>query len=216
MDTAFTLAELTPEQRLALSYAGDGTARDRLARLFALDRRLAQAVARGGREPIAAQLRLAWWREQLETATRAAPEKLIAALREDGGGDAAPLIAMIDGWEQLLAEPPDVAACALGRAAPFSALAAALGCDAGQQDAARCAAMRWALLDLAGNLSEPSLGAAARELASASEPVTALPRSLRSLVVLDGLARRALRLGGPLLGDRLAPLAAIRLGIFGR
>ena len=44
-----------------------------------------------------------------------------------------------------------------------------------------------------------------------------LPAALRPLAVIEGLARRSLRAGGgPMLGDRLSPLVALRLGLFGR
>ena len=206
-------APLAPEQRLALSYARAGE-RTRFAGLFALDRELAQAVARG-REPIAAQLRLAWWRDQLAGTGAPVADAGIGAVLAQWRDEPAPAIAMVDGWEMLLAEPPNLAACARGRAEPFTALAEGFGCSPPDVEATRRAAQRWALLDLAGHVSDTALGRKARELAAGLERGQ-LPRAMRPLAVLDGLARRALARGGPLLGDRLSPLVAIRLGIFGR
>lgn len=213
MDGTLPTDLLAPEQRLALSYAS-GLTRARFANLFALDRQLAQAVAKGAREPIAAQLRLAWWREFLSADAPLAVFPHAVHLHADWRYDPGPVIAMVDGWEELLAEPPDLAACARGRAAPFVALAQALGCCPLDIEKTRRAAERWALIDLAGHVSDPALRTKALELA-AGLGAGRLPRAMRPLAVLDGLARRALARGGPLLGDRLSPLVAIRLGIFG-
>lgn len=207
-------AELPLEQRIALSYAPK-RARARFVAVFALDRRLSQALARG-RAPLAAQLRLAWWRDLLTRPEQQAPDPAIAAIRAAWDDDPAAAVAMVDGWEELVAEEPDLAASARGRAAPFVALAGALGGAARDLRATRIAAERWALADLADHVSDPGLRARARALAERSEPGEPLPAAMRPLTVLDGLARRALARGGPMLGDRLSPLVAIRLGILGR
>src|SRR3546814_12208921 len=54
---------LAAEQRVALAHMR-GTAREMLAGAFAFDRRLARIVAHAG-EPLLAQMRLAWWRDNL-------------------------------------------------------------------------------------------------------------------------------------------------------
>lgn len=207
------IAGLPLAQRIAASYA-PRRARAGFAALFALDARLSKALARG-REPLAAQLRLAWWRDLLgDPEARGADPEVQAILSALDDRDAA--VAMVDAWEELVAEDPDLTAFAAGRAAPFDALARMLGCTVRQCEAARLAAQRWALVDLAEHVSEPALRTAARGLAREMSSGAHLPKVLRPLAVLDGLARRALARKAPLLGDRLSPLVAIRLGIFGR
>lgn len=196
--------------RLAVSYA-PARSRALFAELFLLDRQLARIVARQS-APLVAQIGLAWWRERLNG------DAASSSIAPAWSGSLEALTAMIDGWEELLAEEPDLLACASGRSAPFAALARKVGCDAVSAERARASALRWSLIDLADHLSVPAESEKARELARALpfERVP-LPRTLRPLTVLDGLARRALRRGGgALLGDRLSPLAALRLGIFGR
>lgn len=196
-----------------MSYA-PRAARSRFAAVFALDARLSQALARG-REPLASQLRLAWWRDLLREAEPRSADHAVAGILA-ASDDKASAIAMVDAWEELVADKPDLAAFAKGRAAPFVALAGSLGCSPRHCEDARFAAARWALADLAEHVSEPGLREEARALATGMPLGGRLPATLRPLSVLDGLARRALARGGPMLGDRLSPLAAIRLGILGR
>jgi phytoene synthase len=78
--------------------------------------------------------------------------------------------------------------------------------------------MRWACADLAAGLGDPEERALALEAARGlgSERI-GLSRGLRTLAVLDGLARRSLaRGGGPLLSGLPSGLLAIRLGLAGR
>jgi len=79
--TALLASELPPPQRLALAYA-PARARPATLALLALDARLA-AILRGRREPLAAQLRLAWWREMFARPPSDWPagEPLLEALR---------------------------------------------------------------------------------------------------------------------------------------
>src|SRR5690349_22344454 len=95
-------AELTPEKRLALAYA-PARAREATLAALSLDERLAK-ILRSGREPLAGQLRLAWWRETLQRPTAEWPrgDPLLDSLRE--WRDPSPLVGLADGWETLLAE----------------------------------------------------------------------------------------------------------------
>lgn len=88
-------------QRLALAYAPART-RDATLALLALDGRLA-GVLRSASEPMLAQIRLAWWRDILgrEAAERPSGEPLVALL-EPWGREAGELVALVDGWEQLV------------------------------------------------------------------------------------------------------------------
>lgn len=205
------LDELPLERRLAVTLAPI-TARDRYAALFALDWRLGSMLSRT-REPLAAQLRLAWWRELLAGAPIPRGDQTITAICEAWTGRLERLLPMVDGWEESIAEKPDAVTCARDRADPFAALVRDLGGSEIECAAVSLATSRWLLVDMAVTGWQEAWGSA-REL-----PATAfaLPRSARPLVFLDGLAKRTLRRNrGPLLGDRLSPLAALRLGIFGR
>jgi len=214
MDAALE-ADLTEPFRLALAWAPHASREATLA-LFALDTRLAGFLRRGG-EPLAAQMRLAWWRETLQTPASDWPkgDPLLDTLRDWAAPDR--LVALVDGWEALLGEGLDREAIrdfALGREKAWLALAEQVGCSPAGVEAA---AQAWALADLAANLS----GAAEREgvlgEASALSPELPRERTLRPLAVLGGLGRRALSRGGrPLLEGRGAALLALRLGMFGR
>lgn len=201
------------ERRLALSY-GTGRGRVLMLGLMALDQRLGQLV-RQTREPMLAQIKLAWWREQLDrsAAERAGGEPLLALL-EHWGEAAGELGALAAGWEALLGDAPDFQAFAAARGDTCEALAHALG----QSEAApmaKKAGTAWALAELATKVSVPQeheavLGA----IAQAQWGAVRLPVGLRPLAVLHGLARRA---GGKreFLDGFGAGLLAARLGLLG-
>jgi phytoene synthase len=221
VDQSDALVESLPVlQRLALAYA-PGTARLPTLALFGLDARLA-AVVRSAREPLLAQLSLAWWRDQLAGESAAWPrgEPLLAALRSWAGEHRA-LAALVDGWEELTGEAPLPASAftnfAAARGAGFAALARALQSPADAAEAHRLG-REWALADVAGRLSDPEEQRTVGDLLHSQDWRAArLSRKLRPLVVLHGLARRAVRKGEGL--DRLPPaasLVAMRLGLMGR
>lgn len=211
--------ELPLLQRLALSYA-PAVAREPTLALFALDTRLA-AILRAAREPMLAQLRLAWWREQMRTDPASWPtgEPLLATLRCWGERRDA-LVGLVDGWEAMTAPAPLPAAAfeslAAARGQAFAALAGLLGSER-DAEAARRMGADWALADLAGHLGQPEEKALAEDLARARDWRRAgLSRRLRPLVVLHGLAARAVRRGA---GPEQSPavlLTALRLGLLGR
>jgi phytoene synthase len=208
------LSLLPPEHRLALAYAPTGTRADWLA-VLSLDARLARIV-RGAREPLLAQMRLAWWREQFaQPGLTSAKEPLLAPLAAWNGAGGA-LIALVDGWEVLLGQAPlDGALMAEfveGRAAALGSLAERLGSDGG---ASRQAARGWALVDLLGRLTHPDeQGTVAEMVARHRWDRAGLARSMRPLAVLHGLARNA-RGDGRLLATPASFVRAIRLGLFG-
>lgn len=211
------LEAIPTEQRLALAYARNPDKPLMLA-LFLLDARLA-ATVRGGREPVLAQIKLAWWREQLakDAADRPAGEPLLAMLAPLAAEGAA-LGRMVDGWEQLLGDSPlpsgALECFADGRGAAFAALARHIG-EPAAAPAAERAARGWALADLAAKLGQAEERAAALDLAARQDWARiALPRRLRPLQVLHGLARRE-RGQGPLLAGPGALLVATRIGLSG-
>lgn len=214
-------AELSDVARIALAYAGT---KDRPLwwTFFALDGFLAR-IARTAREPLLAQLRLSWWRDELgkRPVERTAGNAILDCAGRHWRGEHAALIALVDGWEHLLGETPlaadSIRGFAQGRGIACEAIARALGVEKGMAPTA-IAGERWAFAELAAHTANQSDRSEALDLARAL-PETSLtwPRSLRPLAILDGLSRRSVARGGaPLLGDRLSPLAALRLGMMGR
>ena len=207
---------LPPPQRLALAYAPAPSRPSTLA-VLALDARLAQ-VLRGRREPLGAQLRLAWWREMLErpSAQWPAGEPLLDLLRR--WRDPAALAALPLGWEALLADeltPATIAEFADARGEAFAALARELGADAPANAAA--AARIWAVADLAANLSAGAERQLAVDYGRRLGALLSLPPSLRPLAVLAALGAAALaRGGGDLLVGPRSTLLALRTGLTGR
>lgn len=209
------LALLPIEQRLALAY-GARAARAALLTVLALDARLASAV-RAAREPVLGQIKLAWWRENLAGggARETSPEPLLARIAAEPLDQPA-LIALVDGWEGMVGAGPvgsdALAALAEARALALAGAGARLAPASGYAEALR-AARNWALADLAARLSRPEERDAAIALAARqdwSRPT--LPRALRALAVLHGLARRR-HDGRPLLAEKRAFAVALRLGL---
>jgi phytoene synthase len=193
---------------LALAYA-PARAREPTLALLALDTRLA-GIVRNSHEPSLAQLRLAWWREQLQADAETWPraEPLLAALRSWQGHHVA-LVALVDGWEYLTGAAPlpetDLSEFAQGRGKTFRSLAEVLGTEA---ESAEKLGRQWALADLADHVAHPDEREAARRLLAAEGRPARVARALRPLTVLHGLAVR--RQSAPSL------LAALRLGLLGR
>jgi len=211
------LPALPQTMQLALAYAPSRAKLPTLA-LLALDQRLA-GLLRHSREPMMAQIRLAWWRETLERDAGEWPEgePLLAALRSWNGGHRA-LVALVDGWEALTGEAP-LAPEALeemvdGRAAAFAGLAEVLN-RRNEADAARALGRRWALADLATKLNHPGESVVVKRLAQAEQGrLVRVSRVLRPLAVLEGLARDNLESGGQ--GSARTVLKAMRIGLLGR
>jgi 15-cis-phytoene synthase len=217
MEIPAFLATLPTEQRLALAYAGS-SGREILLGFFALDARLA-GIVRTASEPLLGQIQLAWWRDQLALPPELRPrgEPLLALLAA-WQGEAASLGALVDGWELILADTALDAAALAGhaeaRAQAGAALARLLGAE-GVADEAQRAVRGWALVDLAVRLGQSAERAAAQALVDQQDwRAAGLPRSLRPLAVLHGLARRR-RGRMELLDGPLALGAALRLGLFG-
>ncbi len=216
MDLPDLISELPIERRLALSYAPKD-AREPTAALFVLDGRLARIVSQG-REPMLVQMKLAWWRDRLgesvEAGDRGDP---LLKLFADWGPARQRLVALVDGWEALLSEPPlpdaAIAAYADGRAEACGALAVRLGVET----ADTCRAGRnWALAELASRIDSPEEATRVRQTAEQADwSRPKLPRALQSLLVLHGLAKRR-RGTGPLLSGPSDFFCAMRLGLFGR
>ena len=198
---------LPPPMRMAISHA-PVRARPLWTVLFALDRRFAQIVG-SNREPMLAQMRLAWWRETLRAPVERWPagEPLLAALSA-WGAHAHHLAALTDGWEAMLGEAPlepaAFAALAGARADAMASLTKAAGRDALAPKAA-ARGYTWALRDIAAHLSDPvEQGRAAALLRTVEAPGGRAERLLRPVAILDALAR------GAGFGT------ALRIGLIGR
>lgn len=211
------IQSLPTVSRLALVYA-PRSAREQTLALLALDARLAHLL-RHSREPMMAQLRLAWWRESLGQSADQWPngEPLLALLKSWNGHHGG-LVPLIDGWEAMTGAAPLPPAAletmAQGRGKAFAALADALGRSA-ERTAALKLGRAWALNDLAMRLGHASERDAARELAQGSAGAR-VSRSLRPLMVLHGLAARRLEKGDESgATSPAAMLKAMRLGLLG-
>ncbi|WDF71221.1 hypothetical protein [Novosphingobium sp. KACC 22771] len=202
------LDSLPAPWRLAVAYAPVAT-RDRWLTMLALDVRLA-GVVRGAREPILAQMRLAWWRDRLRDSAQNWPrgEPLLAAL-SCWGGEHGALVGLVDGWEALLGEAPlpveAFEAWIAGRVAACAALNGAEGAEG--------MARGWALGDLAAHLGD------AQEQAAVADMIEGhgwrgrrLPRAMRPLVILHGLAARTRGRQG---AENISLFTLLRLGMLG-
>lgn len=204
------MTPISPLQRVLIAAAGG--ARDRAACLFLLDNACAQ-VARTVHEPLMAQIRLAWWRDGLlaETTRAAHRSPEMDALRAlEGFGQMQPhLVAMIDGWEELIlfdGADPDAMLTAYARGRGGGLFAAFGG--AAESDATDGPV--WALWDLVGHLGDEVL--AQKAVAIAGE-AAAKPRDMRlprMLTMMAGVARDDVRRGRAAPPD-LTPRLYLRL-----
>lgn len=212
------LDRLPRAPRLALAYA-PAAIRDKVAAMMLLDAQF-DGFVRNASEPVLAQMRLAWWRDRFAQDPDDWPKgnPLLANLR-DLGGLAGKLGHVVDGWERLLGERPlgqeDIEAHAEGRSRGWIALAEHVGETAALPAVAR-AGKRWALLDFAWSHAEETERSMAYELAGSMVSAVTLPRGLRALGVLEGLAQRALRNDRPPLSRASDMTTALRIGLFGR
>jgi phytoene synthase len=181
--------ELDADRRLALAYAS-AVLRPALEALWRLDVTLG-AVLAGGRDRLAGQLRLAWWREALERLDAAPPpgEPVLQGLATyvlPAGVTGAELAAMEEGWVQLLAEAP-LGAAALATYADarggalFRHSARLLGVPDYPVEAA---GRRCALVDLARRSAHRGEAAAALAAAAAIEGDRIWAARLRPLGIL--------------------------------
>lgn len=205
VDQPIPLDDLPPPYRLALAYA-PGAARPALAALLALDLRLGRIGQQAG-EPLIAQLKLAWWRDQFGKPVPEWPvgEPLLGSLGALGfaGAD---LVELVDGWETVtvgeVVGEEELAALARGRAAAWRASSRLLD-EREQGDAIAHAAKLWT----AGEVGSRALG---------DRALPSLPRHMRPLAILAALGRRACERDEPLLDGPAAMALAMRVGIFGR
>lgn len=217
MLTTVLPSALPPLQRLALAYAPRAS-RPALTLLFALDARLADIV-RHSHEPMLAQLRLAWWREALEGSSGAPPagEPLLALLGAWPGPRSA-LAGLADGWEAMIGQAPLPGSAFTALAEARGNAFAALADRPAEASNALEMGKAWALADIAAHLGDPREREAVLVQVREQEwHLHKLPRKLRPLAVLHGLAARTdWRTCDAVTMTPGALLAAIRIGITGR
>jgi 15-cis-phytoene synthase len=176
---------------LALAYASNAS-RDRLRALLMLDARM-RAIALARREPVFAQMRLAWWREEvgkLGTSGFAPGDPLLNALvAHPDLREAA--CAIVEGWEAYIVEDWSHYAAERGGAL-FSAFC---GENDPQPGWARIGE-GWALADLVQNIGsvDEGLSRDANERLNGLRNVNRSPK-MRPLGVLAYLALRNLERG---------------------
>ncbi|MGZ8306810.1 MAG: squalene/phytoene synthase family protein, partial [Allosphingosinicella sp.] len=180
---------------LALTYVPTRR-RAAVGALWRLDAALGAALA-GGREPMIARIKLAWWREALERLDRGpAPEEpVLRAVAEHvlpASVAGAELARMEEGWAVLAGPEPltpdELAAYARARGAGLFGLTARL--LGGDEKGLERAGEAWALVDLARHCAS----AADADIALAAARERNLPRRwssrLRPLGMLAMLAAR--------------------------
>ena len=186
--------DLDPDRRLALSYAPT-KCRAAVGALWRLDAALAAALA-GGREPMIARIKLAWWREALERLDRE-PAPAEPALREAAAHllpvlSGAELARMEEGWAVLPSLEP-LTAEALRTYAErrggllFRYTARLLG---GAADGLEPAGEAWALIDLARHCATREDADVAVAAARERHGPRRWPGPLRPLGMLAALAER--------------------------
>jgi phytoene synthase len=211
---------LSPLQRVAVAYTPLGV-RPFLNDLLSFDARLSQLVSKA-REPMLSQMRLAWWRDQLalSPAERARGDPMLMAVSERWRGEEAALVALVDGWEELLGQTPlgeaAIASFADGRGSAFGGFTRLVDCAHLVVDV-EAAARRWALADFAGHVRDTrEKEFALARMREAPRCAPRLPRALRGVALLDVLTRRAVEEGRAPMTRRSDALLAMRLGLFGR
>jgi len=209
-----------PERALALSYAAPDK-RAALAALLAFDDALA-SLLRTTTEPAVAQIRLAWWREQVGALGKSAAPAMpvlegLARHVVPQGIDPLRLVGIVEGWEVLVeAERMDDTALS-GFAAKRGGGVFSIGGDLLGGPVSAAAGQGWALADLAQHLSMGAEAAQARDMARTLLTTRwPWPRETRSLGALATIARMDLALPDhapvPLASPRrVARLAWMRL-----
>lgn len=216
-------ADLPLALRLALSYA-PATSRASWSTFFHLDSRFAGFLAQSS-EGVLVQMRLAWWRDTLGVPVGERPQgdPILAATGRNFLGQEDALIALANGWERLVEEPPlsteAIGEFVEGRARVAAAIAEMHeGPDPDLRSRVAEASRHWAHADLVAHSSDAQERATILRLAQGSAcEFTPLTRGMRPIAVLAALGRRSLTAGGaPLLSGRGATLLAMRVGMFGR
>jgi phytoene synthase len=187
--------DLDPDRVLALSYV-PAKRRAAVGALWRLDAALGAALA-GGREPLIARIKLAWWREALERLDRetAPAEPVLQEVADHvlpAGVAGADLARMEEGWA-ILASPErltsnDLADYAQARGGLLFRYSSHL--LRGSADGAEEAGEAWALVDLARHCATAEDADVALAAARERKLPARWPSRLRPLGMLAVLAAR--------------------------
>lgn len=180
-----------PDEQLCLAYA-PANMRPYYAALLGFDAALGQAF-KATNEVGLIQIRLAWWRDQLEEST--VREPVIVGLHDmirTHDVSVAALTRVIDGWAMLLDDPPYDDATLLEyarlRGGSLFAIAAQLsGAAINDEDG-----IGWALTDFARHCSRPETAVRAMALARnhlSDNMAATLPKPMRSFAILTRFAQ---------------------------
>lgn len=216
------LTEIRSEEAaLALAYTPP-ILRDALTIFFDFDSRLARIVS-ATNEPMLGQMRLAWWRDTLGTEPKDRPQgdAVLDAIGARWGEATPALVALVDGWETMLSEPPlpreAAAAFADGRAQALAGLARLGQASEPVTQAIKSAGRIWAIADAVSHLSPGEERETMLALGKTLPTTARLPSPFRGVAVLGALGSRAIASGGaPLMAGRGAALTALRAGLLGR
>lgn len=218
--TTLSNETLPPELELALAHTSV-IHRDALRTFFELDMRFSRIVA-GTNEPMLGQMRLAWWRETLAKPAEDRPkgDMVLDAIALYWAGREGELAQLVDGWENLLAEPPlggDHALAFVSCRSDAMGAAFVNRSDEWSSSGARHAAIQWALADLTTNVSEPQERKMLLDLAHNQPAPGGLRAPFKGIAVLGALGVRSLKNSGrPLMEGRGASLTVLRAALFGR
>lgn len=190
------MIELRPEQTLALVY-GAARLRPSFAALLKFDEVLRKSVTLA-REPILGQLRLGWWREQIEALADGptGPDPLLGALGQlmrNHDVKQCDLVDLVNAWETMLDVEADTDDALIERArarggAVFR-LASAISGSTGDAHAERAGTL-WALVDFARHGTDRDVARRGLVLASEySDAPRAIGRPMRPFAILAHFAR---------------------------
>ncbi|HEX8620745.1 MAG TPA: squalene/phytoene synthase family protein [Allosphingosinicella sp.] len=186
--------ELDPDRTLALAYVPESR-RPAVGALWRLDAALGAALA-GGREPMIARIKLAWWREALERLDKA-PAPAEPMLREAEASllpalAGAELARMEEGWAVLPSRetltPDDLRTYAERRGGLLFRYTARLLGE--ETDGLEAAGEAWALIDLARHCATVEDADVAVAAARERRGPRRWPPRLRPLGMLAALADR--------------------------
>lgn len=211
---------LPPLALLLAAHAGARAQRHRA--IWAFDGRLAK-VARTTSDRAIGQMRLAWWNDVIEDvdARKGRGEPVVDAMRASGAMAAPGLVAMIDGWEVLVAEAEiDATGLRDYAAGRGGGLFRALTGERDIPDWLERAGQAWALWDLSGHVGDEELAQAAQGMARDMLPPEAgpWPRGWKPLRILSTLVRQDVLAGrrAPTGISRALALRLLRIALVGR
>lgn len=213
--------ELAPLPALLAAHGGRAAGRHRA--VWAFDARLAQ-VARSTSEAMIGRMRLAWWNDVIDdvAGAKGRGEPVVDALRATGAIAAPGLVAMIDGWEVLVAEPEiDAQALRDYAAGRGGGLFRALAGESNIPDWLDAAGRIWALWDLAGHVGDAALARAAIGEAEALVPRlrgVRWPRGWKPMRIAATIAAQDVVAGrgAPAGMPRAMALRLLRISLVGR